>query len=102
MPIITVIYPKTEGSHFDLEYYVKSHIPFVKARLERFGLQEIRLMRGTAALNGAAPEFEIIGELSFPSMEQLQAALTAHGAEIMADIPNYTDAQPAIQINEAL
>ena len=100
MIIVTVLYPRTEQSHFDFDYYLASHVPMVKARLEPLGLQEARVMRGSAMLNGAAPAFEVIGELSFPTLQHLQDALGKHGAEIMADIPNYTNIQPTIQISE--
>ena len=33
-------------------------------------------------------------------MDAFQAALDAHGAEIMADIPKYTNIEPVIQISE--
>ncbi|OYU97848.1 MAG: ethyl tert-butyl ether degradation protein EthD, partial [Burkholderiales bacterium PBB5] len=34
------------------------------------------------------------------SVEALQAGLAKHGAEIMGDVKNYTDAQPILQISE--
>jgi uncharacterized protein (TIGR02118 family) len=102
MIIVSVMYPKTEHSHFDLSYYLERHIPLVKGRLEQFGLMDIRLMRGTATLDGATPTYEVIGELAFPSMQHLRDGLAKHGNEIIADIPMFTDVQPAIQINEAL
>ena len=36
------------------------------------------------------------------SVELLQQALGPHAKEIMADIPNYTDAQPLIWISEVV
>lgn len=102
MIILSVLYPKTEQSRFDFDYYVAKHIPFVKERFGGFGLQDVRLMRGTAALGGAAPTFEVIAELLFPSMQQLADGLSKHGQEVMADIAAFTDVQPAIQVNEPL
>jgi uncharacterized protein (TIGR02118 family) len=102
MIIVTVMYPKTEQSRFDLEYYLRTHIPLVRARLESLGLQDLRLMRGTTSLDGNAPAFEVVGELTFPSIEALRDALGKHGQEIIADIPRFTNVQPSIQINEAL
>ena len=102
MIIVSVLYAKTEQSHFDFDYYLASHVPMVKARFEAFGLQEIRVMRGSAMLNGSAPVFELIGELSFPTLQHLQDAMGKLGAEIIADIPNYTNVQPTIQINEVI
>jgi uncharacterized protein (TIGR02118 family) len=37
----------------------------------------------------------------FDSAEAFQAAFGPHAKVIMADIPNYTDIQPTIQISDA-
>ena len=102
MVILTVMYPKTEQSRFHFDYYLEKHIPLVKERLERLGLGSVRLMRGTAALDGTAPPFEVIAELTFSSIQHLREALGRHGEEIIGDIRMFTDVQPAIQINEVL
>jgi uncharacterized protein (TIGR02118 family) len=41
-----------------------------------------------------------MGHLYFDSAEAFQAAFAPHAQAIMADIPNYTNIQPAIQISE--
>jgi uncharacterized protein (TIGR02118 family) len=102
MIVVSVLYPKTEKSRFDFDYYLAKHVPLVKARFEPFGMEETRLMRGTATLDGSKPAFELIAELTFPSTQHLQSALLAHGDEIIRDVPMFTDVQPTIQINEAL
>ena len=43
-----------------------------------------------------------IAELFFDDMDSLMAALFAHGTETQADIPNYTDSIPVVQISEML
>jgi len=98
----TVLYPGTRESHFDFGYYLHHHIPLVKDRLQEFGLDSVRLLRGTVSFEGGAHFFEVIGQLMFPSLQHLQSALAQHGPEIIADIPNFTDVQPIIQIDEPL
>jgi uncharacterized protein (TIGR02118 family) len=44
----------------------------------------------------------VIAELFFDDMESLTAALVAHGAETQADIPNFTDSTPIVQISETV
>ena len=51
---------------------------------------------------GKPAPYAAIGYLLFENMEDFQKGLTAHGAEIMADIPKYTDLQPVIQISEVV
>lgn len=100
MVILTVLYPKTESSQFDHEYYLNKHIPLVRERFTSMGLTKVQLLRGTATLDGSQPSFELIGMLTFPSMADLSAALEAHGGEIVGDIPHFTNVQPSIQISE--
>ena len=102
MTIVTVMYPKTEHSRFDLDYYLRTHASLVRERLGSFGLQDVRLMRGNGLLDGSKPQFEVIAALMFPSIQHLQNALEAHGQEIISDIAKFTDIQPVIQLNEAL
>lgn len=37
--IVTVIYPKTETSTFDLDYYMKTHMPLVQEKWGAHGLK---------------------------------------------------------------
>ena len=43
-----------------------------------------------------------IGYLTFDSVEAFQKAFGPHAAEIVADVPNYTNARPIIQIVEVV
>ena len=102
MVVVTVLYPKTETSHFDFDYYAAKHIPLVQARWGGMGLVDAEFLRGTGTLDGSALGYAFIAKLTFSSVEAVQAALEAHGAEIMGDIPNFSNVQPVIQLNEPL
>ncbi len=102
MIIVTVMYPKTSESHFDMDYYLQKHTPLVKARFTDMGMESMHLMRGTGALDGGRPGFEVIAQLHFSSIPAMQGALAKHGAEIVGDISKFTNVQPLIQINEPL
>lgn len=102
MLAVTVSYPKTPDSHFDFDYYLQQHIPMVRSVCEPFGLKDIVLWRGQAALDGSPAAFELIGTLLFESPAAIQAVLEQHGLEIMKDIPNFTTIRPAMQISESL
>ena len=54
---------------------------------------------GTAQPGAAAP-FAAAGHLYFQTLAEFQSAIGAHGAELMGDIANYTDIEPAVQISE--
>jgi uncharacterized protein (TIGR02118 family) len=102
MVVVTVLYPKTATSHFNYDYFVTKHIPLVQTRWPGMGMTRAEFLRGTTTLEGGPPAFALMATLVFASQAEMQEALAAHGAEIMGDIPNYTDVQPLIQVNEPL
>jgi uncharacterized protein (TIGR02118 family) len=100
MIVVSVMYPPS--GRFDFDYYMKSHIPLVQARCAGSGLSGAQVLKGAAGADGGGPPYQMIALLSFASLEAFQGAMQAHGAEIMGDVPRFTDAQPAIQINTPL
>ena len=93
MAILSVLYPKSDSSHFNHEYYTKTHLPLLQERWTGMGLEHVQLTRGTASVEGGAPAFEVILLVTFSSLNALQAALGAHGAELMEDVPRFTNIQ---------
>jgi uncharacterized protein (TIGR02118 family) len=102
MFVITVLYPLTPGTTFDMDYYINSHLPLVRRLLEPMGQREMRMYKGLSDGGPGEPTFGVIAELFFDDMESLTAALVAHGAETQADIPNFTDSTPIVQISETV
>ena len=102
MVVVSVSYPVSEGSRFDLDYYVNTHTPMLRTRWNMMGLEHVRLIHGTAGMGGGPLAFHMIALLYFRSQADLDAALAAHGREIVADINNFTDVRPAMQLNEEL
>ena len=101
---VTTLWPRTNDSHFDMEYYLTKHVPMTNARLQSLGLSVVsEVDEGLGSLMpGEPPPYAAIGTLLFETMEDLQKGLAAHGAEIMGDIPNFTDVQPVIQIGSVV
>lgn len=95
---LSVLYPNGDSATFDMEYYCKSHMPMVRQSLGA-ALKGIVVDQGIGQPGSPAP-FLAMGHLVFDSMVDLQSALDAHGPKLMADIPNYTNVQPTIQISE--
>ena len=98
MQYATVVYPNQSGSKFDFDYYMKKHIPMVEALLNT----SIAVSKGIATLNGTPVAFVCIARIRINGLEEFSAAFAKHGAQIMEDIPNYTDIQPSVQIDEVL
>jgi uncharacterized protein (TIGR02118 family) len=102
MITVSVFYPKTAASRFDFAYYLNTHTPLLKRLLDPLGMQNLRLLRAAGSLDGSPAPFEVLALFDMPSLEGLQNALAQHAPQILGDIPNYTDVQPVIQLNEAL
>lgn len=97
---ITALYPNTSGSRFDGDYYVRKHTPFAHDLLAPHGLRSIRTTIGIAGLDGTPPPFWTVSELVFDNRGAFDAAIAASGQALFADIPNYTDTTPVLQISE--
>ena len=100
MIVVTVMYGS--DARFDEAYYLQTHMPLVRSRWAG-QLAETRVLRGLPAPDGSKPAYQLIAELSFASMSELQQAMGGpHAAEIMADVARFTDAQPVVQISETV
>jgi uncharacterized protein (TIGR02118 family) len=97
---VSVLYPNNEGSKFDMSYYCSKHIPMVREKLGSI-CKNVAVERGVSgATPGSRPAFVAMGHLYFDSVADFQSAFGPHADTIMADIPNYTDIRPTIQISE--
>lgn len=96
---VSVLYPNSEGRTFDISYYCSKHVPLV-AQLLGASLKGMNVDEGIGGQTPGAPApYLAIGHLLFDSVEAYQTAFTPHAATILADIPNYTNAQPMIQVS---
>jgi uncharacterized protein (TIGR02118 family) len=102
MILITVMYPAGAETKFDLDYYLGKHIPLLKERWTPHGLSQVQVVKGTGKPDGSAADYQMMALLTFGSIDNFKAAGKAHGREIFADIPNFTDTQATVQINEIL
>lgn len=97
---VSVFYPNNDGSRFDIGYYCNNHIPMVREKLGAM-CKGVAVEHGfSGAAPGSRPAFIALGHLYFDSVADFQAAFGPHADAIMADIPNYTDIQPTLQISE--
>jgi uncharacterized protein (TIGR02118 family) len=97
---VSVLYPNNPGAKFDMDYYLSKHIPMVQLKVGP-ALKAVSVERGVAGgTPGSAPTYVTTAALSFDSVEAYLAAFGPHAAEIMADVPNYTNLQPVIQVGE--
>ena len=100
MICVSVLYPHAPGKRFDQVYYEQKHRPLVMERLAG-SITRYEILQGLSGLApGSEPVFACTGNLYFNTVGDFQQAMAVHGAELQADIPNFTDITPEFQINE--
>jgi len=99
---VTILYPNSTGKTFDMDYYANKHMPMV-ADLLGDSLKGLDIDKG---MSGRTPEdplpYLAIGYLYFNQLSDYQNSFAPHAEKIVADIPNYTNIQPIIQISEVI
>jgi len=97
---VTFLYPNKPGSRFNADYYIDVHMPLVVNRLG----SALKGYSAEIGLSGAMPGSPApnaaIASFTFESVESFTAAVMPHYAELQADIPNYTDIEPVVQISQ--
>ncbi len=90
---IHIMYPKTDESTFDMDYYCATHMPmFVKAlgpACNAWGASEV-----------TDGPWAAVGWCHVENRQALDTALGEHGAAIAADVANYTNVAPEMIIGE--
>jgi uncharacterized protein (TIGR02118 family) len=95
---LSALYAAMPEAQFDHDYYEREHRNLVHERLTPFGLVRIEMERGLSGFGDAPAPFVAVGHLYFSSASDLSAGFAQHGQEIIADLQNFTNIQPLVQI----
>jgi uncharacterized protein (TIGR02118 family) len=99
---VSVMYPNEPGARFDHDYYRDSHMPLVE-RLLGDACLYYTIDRGLAGgPAGSAPTYVAMCHFFCDSLESFQTAFGPNAREILADIANYTDLPPVMQLSEVV
>jgi len=102
MTRITILYPKTEQSTFDLDYYLNTHIPMSRTAFAG-QLREMSVEVGIAGggIDVPAP-YAVVCNFLFDSVEAFTSVFMPHAEELQGGIPKFTNVAPVIQISEVV
>jgi uncharacterized protein (TIGR02118 family) len=90
---VSVLYPGGDGITFDHDYYKATHVPMCTSAWNC----RAEIDKGTSGPYLAAVH------LFFDSTDQMQAAMASpETAAIMADIANYTNTTPVMQVSDVV
>ena len=93
MLAVTILYPRTDDSTFDMDYYTSTHMPMLAEALGD-------ACQGWGAANIADGKYAAMGWAVVSDQASWGAAMKEHGAKIMGDVPNYTNVRPEMLIGE--
>ena len=97
---VSVLYPSKPGNRFDVDYYLRVHMPMAK-RLLGSAVKDISVEIGIGGeAPGAPAPFAAIVGFTCESVEAFTKAFLPVAGQLQGDIPKYTDIQPMIQIGE--
>ena len=99
---VSVMYPNTPGARFNHDYYRDQHMPMIQRKMGEACVR-YTVDKGLAGGAPGAPATYIgMCHIFSESVESFQAGFGPHAKDIMADIPNYTDIAPVMQISEVV
>lgn len=95
------MYPNTRNARFDVDYYLKVHMPMsIELLSSAPGFRSVSVERGLGdGTLGSTPHYVALCHYLFDSLEDFLAAFTPHAAVLQGDMPNYTDLKPLIQVS---
>lgn len=99
---VSVMYPDGEGKHFDMDYYCNNHAPMVGGLLGD-AIKAVTIEKGIAGPDpGSSATYAAVGNIYFASLDSFENSFGPKADEIMADLPNFTNIEPVIQVSEVV
>ncbi|MDB4293520.1 EthD family reductase [Maribacter sp.] len=97
---MAVLYPNAPGNTFDMEYYTNTHMPMTADLLG----ESLKGMTVEKIISSGNPDnpipYTVIGYFYFENLFAMQNSMGTHRNEIQADVQNYTNSMPIVQISE--
>jgi uncharacterized protein (TIGR02118 family) len=89
---VYILYPKSDGSTFDMSHYTQTHMPMLAEALGES-------CKGWG-VSAPVDKYHAIGWAMVDSHEAFNTAMAERGGPVMADIPNYTSAVPELIVGD--
>ncbi len=87
---VMALYPRAEGTHFNNEYWLTTHMPMLP-------LKWPKLKKWEADVAEADSPYYAIAHIFFDTLEDFQEAMSSpETGAVFSDIPNYTNTSPII------
>lgn len=98
---VSIFYPNTKESLFNLEYYVTQHIPMIEKLLKPMGMEEVLIDEALGTpMPYEPPPYSVVAHLIFNNYEEMEMGMGHCGEKLMKDVPNFTNVKPIVQISK--
>ena len=103
MTRISFLYPYVKHSRFDFDYYVKTHMPWSIGIFSAHpAFRGVSVERGIGSGAGAEPAYVAVCHFLFETLDDFMAVVVPNSDALRADMKNYTDIEPVVQISNVL
>ncbi|PWN88586.1 hypothetical protein FA10DRAFT_268765 [Acaromyces ingoldii] len=89
--ITNVVYDNDANAAFDMEYYIKTHMPLVQKHWGPRGLESWRVF--DYSKDSSSP-YKVHALLMWKDQASADDSISNHGAEVFGDVPKFTKLTP--------
>jgi len=97
---VQVIYPISDDTNFDYDYYLDTHMKLVGEHMGAH-IQSTLVTKGIAGGPDTPPGIYAIASMVFADQGAMDTAMRSAGP-VMADIANFTNVQPQVLVGEVV
>ena len=95
---ISVMYPYRPGARFDHDYYANRHVPMAVRALGD-AVRSVTIEQGLdPGPPWPSPRYVAVCNFVCDSLEAYEQAIIPHAEALQADLANYSDVAPVIQV----
>ena len=92
-----------KDARFDFDYYLEKHMPWSIGILSAHpGFRGVSVERGISIGPGPEQAYVAVCHFLFETLDDFMAAVAQSSDALRADMKNYTDIEPTIQISDVL
>ena len=99
-PSLQVLYPVSDSTNFDYEYYFNTHLKIVADSIGKH-IKSTLITKGIAGGPDTPAGYYAIATMVFENKAAMDAALS-HSEAALNDIPNFTNSKPVMLIGEVV
>jgi uncharacterized protein (TIGR02118 family) len=97
---VSIFYPSRPGSHFDVDYYLNTHMPLAIGALGPV-VKAVSVDIGRlGGMPDQLPPFTAICSFTCETVEAFTSAFLPHADLLQGDIANFTDIAPVVQVSD--